>query len=86
MQNKVLIKLIVPELDTSFDIFIPVNEVVWKIRKLILMSISDLTNIPIDINSEYLLINKDTCKVYKNNDVIVDTDVRNSSEIILVSR
>ena len=86
MQNKVLIKLIVPELNTSFDIFIPVNEVVWKIRKLILKSISDLTNIPIDINGEYLLINKDNCKVYKNNDVIIDTDVRNSSEIILVSR
>lgn len=33
MDNKVLIKLVVPELDSSFDIFVPVNEVVWKVKK-----------------------------------------------------
>ena len=31
MKNKVLIKLIVPELDTTFDVFVPVNEIMWKI-------------------------------------------------------
>jgi len=86
MQNKVLIKLIVPELDDNFDIFIPVNEVVWKIKKLIVKSISDLTNIPLDINGSYLLINKDNCKIYTNNEIIVNTDIRNSSEMILISK
>ena len=33
MNNKVLIKLIVPEIDEEFDIFIPVNEIIWKIKK-----------------------------------------------------
>lgn len=48
MKNKILIKLIVPELDETFDIFIPVNELVWKIKKLILKAISDLSNANID--------------------------------------
>ena len=41
MNNKVLIKLILPELDTSFDILIPVNEIIWKIKKLLVKSVSD---------------------------------------------
>ena len=60
MENKVLIKLIVPELDTQFDVFIPVNELIWKIKKLMLKSISDLTEISLDPRIEYEIFNKDT--------------------------
>ena len=35
MKNKVLIKLILPEWNTTFDVFIPVNELVWKVKKII---------------------------------------------------
>ena len=35
MKNKVLIKVFFPELSTNYDIFIPVNEQVWKVNKLI---------------------------------------------------
>lgn len=84
MKNKVLIKLIVPDLDDTFDVFIPVNEVVWKIKKLMIKSISDLTNINLDSNKEYLLINKNNCKIYLSNQVIIDTDIRNATELILV--
>lgn len=85
MKNKVLIKLIVPELDATFDIFIPVNELVWKVKKLILKSVSDLDNINISNNLDCILINKDNSKVYNNNEIILETDIRNSSELILIS-
>lgn len=85
MKNKVLIKLIVPELDATFDVFIPVNELVWKIKKLILKSVSDLDNINISNNLDCILINKDNSKVYNNNEIILETDIRNSSELILIS-
>ena len=58
MENKVLIKLIVLELDSCFDVFIPVNEILWKVKKLLIKSVSDLTNIPLDINGDYVLIIK----------------------------
>ena len=86
MKNKVLIKLIVPELDETFDVFIPVNELVWKIKRIILKAIGDLSNANIDTNIEYILLNKDNSKIYNNNEIILDTDIRNSSELILISK
>ena len=83
MENKVLIKLIMLDMDESFDIFIPVNEIIWKIKKLIIKSISDINNISLDINNEYLLISKETSKIYDNNEIVINTDIRNGTELIL---
>ena len=82
MENKVLIKLIMFDMDECFDIFIPVNEIIWKIKKLIIKSISDITNISLDINNEYILINKDNSKIYDNNEIVINTDIRNGTELI----
>ena len=85
MNNKVIVKLIVPEIDITYDIFIPVNELVWKVKKLIAKSIFDLTNGAINPNAEYTLINKTTSIPYNNNDVIINTDIRNATELIFLS-
>ncbi len=85
MENKVLIKLIFPELDKSFDVFIPVNEIMWKIKKIFIKSISDLCNVRFT-NKEYLVINKTTAQIYGNNDIIINTDIRNGTELILISK
>lgn len=86
MDNKVLIKLIVPELDSEFDVFIPVNELVWKIKKIFIKCISDLSNITLDMKKEYVLINKDNSKIYTNNEIVINTDIRNSTELIFLSK
>ena len=85
MNNKVLIKLIVPELSQSFDLFIPVNESVWKVKKLLLKSVQDLSNDIFTADDEYTLINADTSQVYKNNEIIISTNIRNTSQLILLS-
>lgn len=84
MKNKVLIRLILPEIDTNFDVFIPVNEIVWKIKKLLLKSIFDITNIPLDVKGECVLLNKDNSRIYDNNEIVINTDIRNGSELILI--
>ncbi|MDD6223499.1 MAG: hypothetical protein PUB18_00675 [bacterium] len=86
MENKVLIKLTIPELDRKFDIFIPVNEIIWKIKKIILKSITDLTGITLDPKLEYEIFNKDNSKFYKNNEIVIDTDIRNGCELILLTK
>lgn len=86
MDNKILVNLILPELDSNFDVFIPVNELVWKVVKLTLKSVSDLSTITLDMNKSYILINKNSGIIYKNNDVIINTDIRNGSELILFSK
>ena len=85
MKNKVLIKLIIPELSTSYDLFIPVNEFIWKINRLILKAVSDLTNGAIDEKKEYLLLNKDNGRIYQNNDIVINTEIRNGTELVLLS-
>ena len=60
MENKVLVKLIVPEIDSDFDIFIPVNEIIWKIKKMVLKCVNDLSRSDLDLNKDYVLFNKTT--------------------------
>lgn len=79
-----LIKLFSPELDTSFDIFIPVNESIYKIKKLIVKYFEDFTNTALN-NKSYILINKLNSRIYKNNEILRNTDIRNSSELLFVS-
>lgn len=83
MNNKVLVKLIIPGWDESYDVFIPVNEVIWKTKKMLLKSVQDLGGVVVDNNAEYVLLNKNNSRVYNNNDIIIDTDIRNGSELIL---
>lgn len=85
MKNKVLVKLIVPEVNASFDLFVPVNELIWKIKKMALKSIGDLVQIHLNPNKEYILLNKENCLVYGNNDFVIQTDIRNGTELFLIS-
>lgn len=85
MNNKVLIKLLVIDCDISFDVFIPVNEIMWKVKKLLTKSVSDLTGISSYLNKDFILINKDNSRIYNNNEIIIDTDIRNGTEIIMLS-
>ena len=85
MEKKVLIKLLVPELDSTYDAFIPVNEIIWKITKMLTKSVSDLSNTDLGNNKEYLLINKVTTRIYNSNEIVINTDIRNGTELILIS-
>lgn len=84
MMNKVLIKLYVPTLGENYDIYIPVNEMVWKVNRLIVKLISDMSNDNFSIDRDYALINIDTGMIYNNNDIIINTDIRNASRLLLV--
>lgn len=84
MKNKVLIKLYVPKLNLNFDMFIPVNEYVWKVNKLIVNSINDMTSDKLDLNEDYYLINVQTGNIYQNNQIIINTDIRHSSSLVLI--
>ena len=86
MKDKVLIKLDVFGLDETYDVFIPVNEVMWKVKAMLAKSVSDLEYLEFNPNDEYFIINKKTGYIYNNNDIIIDTDIRNGSELLLTSR
>ena len=85
MNDKVLVKLFVPELDVNYDIYIPVNELVWKIKKMLVKAISEMSGGLLMVDREYALINKTTSVTYNNNSVIIGTDIRNATELLLIS-
>ncbi len=86
MNNKVLVKIIAPEFDKVFDVYIPVNYLTWKINKMLAKCIGDLCDYDIDLRKEFLLINKQTNEIYKNNTTIRNTNIRNGTELIFISK
>ena len=86
MNNKVLIKVFAPEFAKVFDVYIPVNYLVWKINKMLAKCIGDICDYDIDLRKEFLLINKKTNEIYGNNEVIRNTDIRNGTELIIISQ
>ena len=85
MKNKVLVKVIVPEVHEEYDVFIPVNEIIWKVVKLLTKSISDLSGGNLNYQQNYALLNMNTGIIYSNNTIVYDTDIRNASELVLFS-
>lgn len=82
--NKILINLYVPNLNQHYDLFIPVNEFIWKINKLVVKSINDLSDGKLLMNQNYVIINIETGKIYDNNDIVINTDIRNTTKLALI--
>ena len=85
MKTKVMIKAIFPSIDKEYDIKVPINELMWKINKLIIKAIYDMNGINIDIKQDsFIMINKSTGSIYDNNTALIDTDIRNGTEIVFL--
>lgn len=85
MKNKVLVKIIFPETEDEFDVFIPVNEYVWKVNKLITKTICDLVGIEFNLKTtDYVFFNKTDGTIYKSNDLVINTNIRNGTELVML--
>ena len=85
MNDKILVRLIVPEIDFEFDLFIPINEQVWKVKRLIIKSIHDMIDVDISNGTGNItLLDKKSSEIYKNNDIVVNTNIRNSTELVVM--
>ena len=50
MDNKILVKIYSPELGESYDVFIPVNEYISVVSKLVASVISNITGVETFVN------------------------------------
>ena len=78
-ENKVLINLYILSLGKSYEVYIPVNEKIGNIARLLNITMFDSINF--DCNN--VIINAATGNVYNNNDIILNTDIRNGTELLL---
>lgn len=79
-ENKVLVNLYILSLGKNFELYLPVNEKVGNISKLLNTTMFD--TIDTAINYSILNIEDGTC--YKDNELIRDTNIKNGSRLLLV--
>ena len=84
MNNKVLVELLVPEMEASYDVFLPINKRVGNVVNLLNKMVSELTNDCYVGSNKTALYNKDTKKKYNSNDLIYNTDIKNGTTLILL--
>ena len=84
MKNKVLINLVVPSIDETYEIYIPVNETIKKVLELIVKSVIDLSDGALDLRVAHYLMDPDNGVLYNDTQIIRDTNIKNSKKIILL--
>lgn len=85
MKNKILIQLIVPELEEKYDVFIPVNRRIGSIVEILNKTLYEITSGIYNIeNSDRLLYNSKTGEKYNAQDLVRNTNIRNGTKIVLL--
>lgn len=84
MKNKVLIKLVIPEIDEIYDLYIPLNKQIGNIIELLNKSLKDITKDLFVPNENRNLYNRETGEIYSPNDYLKDTNIRNATTLILL--
>ena len=83
-ENKVLVKIVVPVLDKSYDVLVPINRKIGNIIELLNKSISDMSDECFEVSNKRCLYNRYTGTRYNFNSLLYETDIRNDSVLILV--
>ena len=84
MENKILVEVLVPEISSSFSVFLPINKKIGNLIQLMIQGIKDLTDNNYDGNELTALYNRFTGLKYGVNDSLLQTDIRNGSVLILL--
>ena len=83
--NKYLITIIVPMIESEYDLYIPNNKKIGTIKSLILESLLELSNGAFNKKSTMVrMIDKNTGNEFENNVYIKDSGIKNGSKIIII--
>ena len=84
MNNKILIHLSIPDIDEEYDLFIHVNIRIGTLIKLLNKSLSELSSGIFVGNNKRKLYNTIDSNYYDINALILKTNIRNGSHLILL--
>lgn len=81
--NRILIRVYVPQLEKKYDVWIPINRTIYTITNSLMKGISSLNKI--ELEEEYImnLYNKENSEIYEPSKKIIETDIRNGTELIM---
>lgn len=81
MQNKVLVEIIIPDIEKRYEIFLPINKKIGNIIILLNRGIKELNS---DHEQKNFLYNRDTGKKYEVDTLLYNTDIRNGTALIFI--
>ena len=84
MNNKILVELEIPLIETKYDMFIPINKKIGTIKSLVENSLMELTDSAYSPRQDTNFYSKETGDIYDVNRTVRETDLKNGSRIILI--
>lgn len=84
MKNKVLIELVVPEIDEKFNLYLPVGRKIGDVISLLVKAVNELSYNVYTGTDKTALYNSITAKKYNPDELIYNTDIRNGTCLILL--
>ena len=84
MKNKVLVELIIPDLDEKYDLYIPINKKVGNIIVLLNKALKELSRGVYMSSNATSIYNKMTGEQYKMDVLVRETDIRNGASLVII--
>jgi hypothetical protein len=84
MNNKILIEVIVPFLESSYEVYIPINRRISSVIKLMEKALKELTNGYYPDKEGAVIIDEKTGNVYDINITVKDSRMMNGTKVILI--
>ncbi len=86
MNNKVFVKVIVPEIDKEFDVYLPISKKIGNIIILLNKAINELSYGELELSRENCLYNMWTNETYESDTMLFNTNIRNGTRLVLISK
>ena len=84
MNNKFLVRVYVPTIEMSYEVFLPPTKRIDNVIDLLVKAVHDFSKGYYTPSARPSLFNKNTSQRYGMNQDIIDTDIRNGTELILI--
>jgi hypothetical protein len=84
MQYKILVQFHIPEIEEEYEAYIPINKTIGEVSNLLLRVIREKYNTFAE-GGNIKMYDKYTYKVYRENDLVRNTGIKNGSELIVIS-
>ena len=82
--NKIFVKLYIPTMDLKYDIFLPLNRQLYDIILLLVKAINEFSGGYYTPKKLPMLYDRLTAKPYDINLTVVESTIRNGTELILI--
>lgn len=83
MDNKVLVRVFIPDLEIDLDVYVPISKRVGNIISLVIKAINEL-GITFKFDNFYALYDRENGNKYHPNAIVYSTNIRFGSELILL--